>query len=285
MYCCRKTIPQTCSKEKHKKKQWRSYPILYQESPSAIVSREMFQLAQEELARRNSKKPVTQKKAKTNRGRLTSKYPLSERLFCGNCGCYYRRITWDIHGRKQVVWRCINRVEFGKRYCGDSPSIPEEVLHHAILEAIRSLVQNRQKDWQPIWKTLCWIVSPIIWMNFPPEAIKNKLKNWNRNLTNYWLWPRRKWNCRPKARADRKGNAETERKGSGIGRFRIYFTTHTRSGGVKLRSSFPWPFGTDMGGEVMILYDPEIILRIRPTWHDLYRPIRCRGTGPRQRLI
>ena len=106
----------------------------------------MFQLAQEELARRNSKKPAAQKKVKTNRGRFTSKYPLSERLFCGNCGCYYRRITWDIHGRKQVVWRCINRVEFGKRYCGDSPSIPEEVLHHAILEAIRSLVQNHQKD-------------------------------------------------------------------------------------------------------------------------------------------
>ena len=45
-----------------------------------------------------------------------------------------------------MVWRCINRVEFGKRYCGDSPSIPEEALHHAILEAIRSLVQNHQKD-------------------------------------------------------------------------------------------------------------------------------------------
>ena len=45
-----------------------------------------------------------------------------------------------------MVWRCISRVEFGKRYCGDSPSIPEEVLHHAILEAIRSLVQNHQKD-------------------------------------------------------------------------------------------------------------------------------------------
>ena len=71
----------------------------------AIISRKMFHQVQEELARRNSKKPATQKKTKTNRGRFTSKYPLSERLVCGNCGCYYRRITWDIHGRKQVVWR------------------------------------------------------------------------------------------------------------------------------------------------------------------------------------
>ena len=171
-----KTYTPNLFEGKHKKNNGEVTQYYIKNHHPAIVSREMFQLAQEELARRNSKKPVIQKKAKTNRGRLTSKYPLSERLFCGNCGCYYRRITWDIHGRKQVVWRCINRVEFGKRYCGDSPSIPEEVLHHAILEAIRSLVQNRQKDWQPIWKTLCWIVSPIIWMNFPPEAIKNKLK-------------------------------------------------------------------------------------------------------------
>ena len=136
----------------------------------------MFQLAQEELARRNSKKPVTQKKAKTNRGRLTSKYPLSERLFCGNCGCYYRRITWDIHGRKQVVWRCINRVEFGKRYCGDSPSIPEEVLRHAILEAIRSLVQNHQKDMEAnLENALLDSLSDNL-DELSPEAVKNKLK-------------------------------------------------------------------------------------------------------------
>ena len=51
---------------------------------------------------------------KTNRGKFTSQYALSERLVCGNCGCYYRRVTWNIHGRKQIVWRCISRLEFGK---------------------------------------------------------------------------------------------------------------------------------------------------------------------------
>ena len=167
-----KTYTTNLFEGKHKKNNGEVTQYYIKNHHPAIVSREMFQLAQEELARRNSKKPVTQKKVKTNRGRFTSKYPLSERLVCGNCGCYYRRVTWDIHGRKQVVWRCINRVEFGKRYCGDSPSIPEEVLHHAILEAIRSLVQNRQKDWQPIWKTLCWIISQIIWMNFPRKQSK-----------------------------------------------------------------------------------------------------------------
>ena len=66
----------------------------------AIIPREMFYQIQEEIARRKSKKPANAKKAKTNRGRFTSKYALSERLVCGNCGCYFRRVTWSIHGRK-----------------------------------------------------------------------------------------------------------------------------------------------------------------------------------------
>lgn len=106
----------------------------------------MFFQIQEELARRRSKKPANTKKAKTNRGRFTSKYALSERLVCGDCGCYFRRVTWNIHGRKQIVWRCINRLEFGPKSCGNSPSLEEAALHTAILEAIRSLVHGQQEE-------------------------------------------------------------------------------------------------------------------------------------------
>ena len=112
----------------------------------AIIPRNMYLQIQEELARRNSKKPANAKKSKTNRGRFTSKYALSERLVCGDCGSYFRRVTWNIHGRKEIVWRCINRLEFGANACGKSPSLVEEALHHAILAAIRSLVDGRQKE-------------------------------------------------------------------------------------------------------------------------------------------
>ena len=115
-------------------------------SHPAIIPREMFFRIQEEFARRNSKKAANAKKSKTNRGRFTSKYALSERLVCGECGSYYRRVTWNIHGRKEIVWRCINRLEFGPKACGKSPSLVEESLHHAILEAIRSLVDGHQEE-------------------------------------------------------------------------------------------------------------------------------------------
>ena len=102
-----------------------------------IVSKQMFREVQAEIARRNSKSAANQRKRR--RGRYNSKYALSERLFCGDCGSPYKRVTWNIHGRKQIVWRCVNRIEYGTKFCGNSPSIPEEELHRAILKAIQGL--------------------------------------------------------------------------------------------------------------------------------------------------
>ena len=121
-------------------------PQYYRENNhTPIVSQEMFLLVQEEIARRKSKSPASQKKVRTNRGRYTSQYAFSERLICGECGCYYRRVTWNIRGKKKIVWRCINRLEFGKKYCKSSPSLSEDVLHNAILRAIRELAQQQKE--------------------------------------------------------------------------------------------------------------------------------------------
>ena len=105
-----------------------------------IVSKQMFREVQAEIARRNSKSAANQRKRR--RGRYNSKYALTERLVCGDCGSPYKRVTWNIHGRKQIVWRCVNRIEYGTKFCGNSPAIPEEELHRAILKAIQGLAAN-----------------------------------------------------------------------------------------------------------------------------------------------
>ena len=105
-----------------------------------IVSKQMFREVQAEIARRNSKSAANQRKRR--RGRYNSKYALSERLVCRDCGSPYKRVTWNIHGRKQIVWRCVNRIEYGTKFCGNSPSIPEEELHRAILKAVQDLAAN-----------------------------------------------------------------------------------------------------------------------------------------------
>lgn len=109
----------------------------------AIIPREDFLNAQLELARRNSKKKVSKKKTKSVLGKYCSKYALSERLVCGECGSMYRRTTWSKKGKKKVVWRCINRLEFGTKYCQHSPTLSEEALHQAILQCVQTVAGDK----------------------------------------------------------------------------------------------------------------------------------------------
>ena len=101
----------------------------------AIIDRDNFNRVQMELARRKSKRKISDK-TKTDQGKYTSKYALSELLICGKCGTPYRRTTWASRGKKQIVWRCISRLEHGKKYCPESPTLKEENLHRAILKAV-----------------------------------------------------------------------------------------------------------------------------------------------------
>ena len=110
-------------------------------NPPAIIPREMFYRVQEEMARRASKRKVMQRHGKTELGKYSAKYALSELLVCGECGTPYKRCTWARNGKKRIVWRCGSRLEFGTKYCHGSPTLDEEKLHQAILEALNEFDQ------------------------------------------------------------------------------------------------------------------------------------------------
>ena len=131
-----KTYIVDCISKKSKKNNG-ELPMYYVENNHpAIIERAVFDRVQEEISRRNSKKKVKQVGTRTKLSKYSGKYALSEILCCGNCGTPYRRCTWSKNGRKKIVWRCISRLDYGKKYCKDSPSIEESVLRNAIAEAI-----------------------------------------------------------------------------------------------------------------------------------------------------
>ena len=101
-----------------------------------IVSRETYDRVQEELARRNSKRKVKQVGTKTETGKYSGKYALTELLVCGCCGSPYRRCTWSKKGKKRIVWRCVSRLDYGKKYCSESPTLDEEILQSAIVRSL-----------------------------------------------------------------------------------------------------------------------------------------------------
>lgn len=100
----------------------------------AIIDRDTFNIVQHEIARRNAKRSVCTKTT-AEQGRYNSKYALSELLVCGECGTAYRRCRWTSHNRNRTVWRCINSLEHGPKYC-NSPTIDEELIHNALVKAI-----------------------------------------------------------------------------------------------------------------------------------------------------
>jgi site-specific DNA recombinase len=107
-----------------------------------IIDRDTYNRVRQELARRNSKRKISDKTI-TEQGKYSGKYALTELLICGKCGTPYRRTTWAARGKKQIVWRCISRLEHGKKYCPDSPTIKEEQLHKAIIRAINNYYSCR----------------------------------------------------------------------------------------------------------------------------------------------
>lgn len=118
-----------------------------EDNHEAIIPKELFHQVQVEKARRASlnKAAVTRKtnKAKKEKSKYSSKYVLTDLMVCAECGHAYRRQTWSKYGKKSAVWRCEDRLKNGtSSKCKNSPTLKEEQLHDAIMNAINDVVEN-----------------------------------------------------------------------------------------------------------------------------------------------
>lgn len=130
-----KTVTIDCI-SKTRKKNTGEAPMYYiRDNHAAIIDRKTFNKAQTEMARRNSKRSPSDKSSSTGQGRHT-RYALSDIMHCGECGTKYRRTVWCVKGVKIPVWRCCNRLDHGKQFCKESPTIKECDLHAAIVRAM-----------------------------------------------------------------------------------------------------------------------------------------------------
>ena len=145
-----KTYTEDCLSKKIRVNNGERQKFYIENNHPAIIDKTTFARVQEELAKRIGKAKVKQVGTKTEIGKYSSKYALTDLLICGECNTPYRRCTWTSHGRKKIVWRCINRLDFGKKYCHNSPSVEESAIQSAIMSAI-SKVANKNID---VLKTL-----------------------------------------------------------------------------------------------------------------------------------
>ncbi|MDD5971250.1 MAG: recombinase family protein [Paraprevotella sp.] len=119
-----KTVTVDCISKTRKINQGEAPMYIVENNHPAIIPREVFNKVQEEIYRRQVIKPKSSKNTFTSSGKY-SKYALTQVLKCGECGTAYRRVVWTSHDKRRVVWRCINRLDNGTKYCPDSLTVPE----------------------------------------------------------------------------------------------------------------------------------------------------------------
>jgi len=88
----------------------------------------------------------------------SSKYALSSIVYCGECGDIYRRVHWNNRGCRSIVWRCVSRLDEKGSDC-TSPTINEETLQTAVIEAINELLGNKEPFRQALQNNIANILN------------------------------------------------------------------------------------------------------------------------------
>ena len=72
----------------------------------AIIPKEIYMKVQEELVRRRNVQA-----SPSGKKRYSCTHCFSQMVVCGSCGEVFRRIHWNNHGCRSIVWRCASRLE------------------------------------------------------------------------------------------------------------------------------------------------------------------------------
>ena len=124
----------------------------------AIIPREKFNAVQMEIARRGSKHKRSGK-TKTEQGKYSGKYALSELLICGECGSHFKRNgKKNPDGTYTYYWRCINRSENGRRACSCG-GLEEKKLQKTICECLNEMFTRRDETVRLMRENLRFAVS------------------------------------------------------------------------------------------------------------------------------
>lgn len=170
-----KTFTKDCISKKIVRNTGQLPMYLVTNNHQGIIDRQTFDAVQVEMARRGACKSPSRKNAPTGLSTYKSRYALSERLVCGECGTLYRRCTWSKRGKKKVVWRCVNRLDYGTKYCHQSPTLEEGSLQRTILAAISSVMSQKETIISRITGAMEQTLAPIPGKTMSLSEIEQRL--------------------------------------------------------------------------------------------------------------
>ena len=175
-----KTYVTDCITKKTRKNNGELPMYLVKNHHEPIISHEDFNRVQEEMARRSAKRVIADKLTKTEQGKYSAKYALSELLICGECGEHYRRVTWTTKGFKEIKWRCVSRIQYGKKKCHSSPTIDEQALHRAILSAVNEFCTVKDDVAKALRESITEVLDPT--QNGSVQAAQQRIDELAHNM-------------------------------------------------------------------------------------------------------
>ena len=175
-----KTYVTDCITKKMRKNNGELPMYLVKNHHEPIISRSDFNRVQEEMARRSAKRTIADKLTKTGQGKYSAKYALSELLICGECGEHYRRVTWTAKGFKEVKWRCVSSIQYGKKKCHSSPTVDEQALHRAIVSAINEFCEVKDDVAKALRESITEVLDPN--QNGSIQAAQQRIDELARNM-------------------------------------------------------------------------------------------------------
>jgi len=114
-------------------------------SHPAIISQEVFDLAQAELMRRK----MIRSNTKTGEGKYSSKYALSGLLICADCGSKFRRYGRSLaSGKKVATWVCITH----QKSIDKCTMLP--IKETDIYDAYRRVIERLSGDLREVTQTV-----------------------------------------------------------------------------------------------------------------------------------
>lgn len=171
-----KTFIENCITKKTIKNNGELPKYLVKDHHEAIIDHGLFERVQIEIARRAGKRRVSSNGGQLELSHYSGRYALTELLICGHCGSPYKRVTWTASGKKRVVWRCTSRLSYGKKYCTDSPTIPEEALHSTVLAALNNAMADREQMISILDESLTAVMAEKNEGSASPTVIRNRIQ-------------------------------------------------------------------------------------------------------------
>ena len=142
-----KTICTDYLRKERKKNEGERHQYYVKDSHPAIYSQDVYDLIQEEFKIRKLAREEGLAVCNPSKGRIkkSAQYYLNQVLFCKECNEPFRRYTWTARGKTEFRWMCRSRKQTkGREKCPLSPSITEENLHEAIMQAIRKMCGKKE---------------------------------------------------------------------------------------------------------------------------------------------